>query len=228
MKEIFKTGDLTVYSSAYLPLDERMYTLISGGECIVVDPNNDGEQISFLHSIKQKRITVILTHCHYDHISGLNNLQSEFDCTVIGTDICLRNIENPRRNLSRYGNLVYMAHGFSKDEAQDIEPFACHGDVAFEKEHSLDFNGHRMLLKVFPGHSPDSIFIFLDDNIIFTGDNLIPETPTCLDSPGADRGIYNSLTKLFLQSLPGETVVFPAHKDHGLLEDILRTHPDFV
>lgn len=227
MINIYQEKNLNILASSYLPLDERMYTLISGGKVIVVDPNVDEEMIDFLKQNSVSDITVIVTHCHYDHISGLNRLQGEFNCTVIGTEKCIVNLESPRRNLSKYANLVFMAHGFSKEEAPEIPPFSCHGDIGFEDEYRFAFNGHEVLLKAFPGHSDDGLMLLLDRRFLFTGDNLIPETATALTLPGSSKKEYEEITKPFLLTRPEDTMVFPAHKDAGMIKDILNNHPDY-
>jgi len=65
-----------------------------------------------------------------------------------------------------------------------------------------------------PGHSPDSISLYLGDRV-FTGDVLMIRGTGRADFPGGDAGQqYDSITrKLF--ALPDDTMVFPAHDYRG-------------
>ncbi len=73
-----------------------------------------------------------------------------------------------------------------------------------------------------PGHTPDSISVFLGDRVL-TGDTLLIGGTGRTDFAGGDPGAqYDSITeKLF--SLPDDTVVYPAHDYRGRTSTTIGT-----
>lgn len=65
-----------------------------------------------------------------------------------------------------------------------------------------------------PGHTPDSISLYIDDRV-FTGDVMLIGGTGRTDFAGGDSGQqYDSITKK-LFTLPDETLVYPAHDYRG-------------
>jgi glyoxylase-like metal-dependent hydrolase (beta-lactamase superfamily II) len=65
-----------------------------------------------------------------------------------------------------------------------------------------------------PGHTPACLSYLWRDRV-FTGDALLIRACGRIDVPDADAGaLYDSLTQR-LMVLPGETLVYPGHDDHG-------------
>jgi len=79
-----------------------------------------------------------------------------------------------------------------------------------------------------PGHTPDSISLYLGDRVL-TGDTLLIQGTGRADFAGGDAGAqYDSITqKLF--ALPDETLVLPAHDyrghSHSTIGEEKRTNP---
>ena len=66
-----------------------------------------------------------------------------------------------------------------------------------------------------PGHTPDSLSFYVNEDRILTGDVMLIQGTGRADFAGGDSGDqYDSITnKLF--TLPGETIAFPAHDYRG-------------
>ncbi len=227
MNRIFSRGDLEIFTAAYLPLDERMYLLLSGGEALLVDPNEEGDAVPFLRERGVKDLRIVLTHCHYDHIMGVNLLREHFDCTVISTELCRRMLPDPRKNMSRYAALVFSGHGWRREDVPAIPRISCTGDIGFEGEYGFALGGIPSVLRAVPGHSADGLLMIVDGDLLFTGDNLIPGTPTALTLPGSDPEAYRRVTTPLFLGLPKDMTVFPGHCDMGILGDLLKEHPDY-
>ena len=60
-----------------------MYVTVSGNGALVIDPNVSENALSYLTENNIECITVLLTHEHYDHTSGLTWLCGKFKSTVI-------------------------------------------------------------------------------------------------------------------------------------------------
>ena len=56
-----------------------------GREALIIDPvlENVGEYIKLLKDLELKLVKVIDTHIHADHISGLNELNKQTECTRV-------------------------------------------------------------------------------------------------------------------------------------------------
>ena len=125
-------------------------------------------------------LTVVLTHCHYDHIAGLNHLREiKPDVKVCSTSVCSDYIGDPNRNLSSIGS-AYLAFYLKRDidsmdesewaeKLNSIQSFACAPcDITFEEEMTLELSGHSIRLIRFFGHSNDSLAAILDGKIMFS------------------------------------------------------------
>ena len=205
-----------------------MYLLLAPEEALIVDPNVDEDAVTLLRERQIGKLKIVLTHSHYDHILGVQFFQERFDCTVIGTELCLECLPDPKRNLSRFAGLVFNGHGLKREEMPAIPRISCHGDLGFEGTYTFPFGGMTVALQAFPGHSPDSLMMRVGDGLLFTGDNLIPDTRTALTLPGSDPEAYELKVKPFLRGLPGGVTVFPGHGSAGRLDRILRCHPDYA
>ena len=68
--------------------------------CLIVDPGDDYNKIK--KEIGDCKILgILITHSHFDHIIGLNQIRSlRPDAVVVSTARCSENIGNTHRNLS--------------------------------------------------------------------------------------------------------------------------------
>lgn len=206
-----------------------MYAVIVGGRAIIIDPNNADAVVDFLREEQIYEILILLTHEHYDHISGVNWLKNFFKCTVMCSYECGLAIVDPSKNMSRYFNELLKLMNDDKDQLGDtsqnastnILPYKCVCDNVFHDEINFDYFGLNIKLKETPGHSKGSASIMLDDKIIFTGDNLIYRNPVITRLPGGSKNDFYSQTIPFYESLNASTQVFPGHGEFGLMETLL-------
>ena len=78
-------------------LDSRMYIIINDEnekEALIIDPLISEEAFTILSTLSHA--TVLLTHSHYDHISGMNWLRKQVDCTLLCSECCAEKIINPQ------------------------------------------------------------------------------------------------------------------------------------
>ena len=118
---------------------------------------------------------VLLTHTHFDHIYGINELYRRFPEVIVYTsEYGKEALYSAKKNFSFYhesliiyeGNNIVVLH-----ERDEIE-------LGFEEK-----------LKVLetPGHCP-SCLTYYNDDIIFTGDSFIPGVPVVTKLPKGNRG----------------------------------------
>ncbi|MBR7063563.1 MAG: MBL fold metallo-hydrolase, partial [Treponema sp.] len=72
-----------------------------------------------------------------------------------------------------------------------------------------------------PGHTPGSVCLYNDDeHILISGDTMFYHSWGRTDlEGGSEKDMMNSL-RLLINTLPGDTIVYPAHDSYGFkLED---------
>lgn len=167
-------------------------------KALVIDPANEAEKIAEeLEKLNATLEYIVLTHCHVDHICGVNELiQAKGGKTAIGK-IESSKINNERISLTFLGNVSYPEIKIEK-ELDDKEELIL-GETKLQILHT-------------PGHTGGSISVYSEkDNIVFTGDTLFNNTYGRTDLPtGSEIDIINSIkNKLFV--LPENTIVYPGH-----------------
>ncbi len=167
---------------------------------VIIDPGDIDSKllIDFLLKKNFKNYNIILTHEHYDHISGLKPLCSLFDVNLFLTSSCFQNLNNPKKNLSEYLDV---------DILDELSP---------RNFHIVDDNETKIIgdyvFKFFytPGHSEGSMCIGLN-NVIFTGDTLIKDHKIITNLPGGDRCIYEKTKRKLDDLLIDYEIVYPGH-----------------
>lgn len=193
-------------------LGANTYLLSEAGRALVVDPHAGEEGRCFLRQHAATLDYAILTHEHYDHVSGSNWVRETYGCPVVCSRACADRLGDPRTNMSHYWESLCQLHGCEADVAPGLSrDYRGVADLTFEGQWELEWQGHRLLLKETPGHSPGSICLLVDGHILFSGDSLTGEHPTVLRFPGGSRRGYREQTLPWLLSLPDSVVVHPGH-----------------
>jgi|SRR5690554_122944 len=182
----FILGELMV--NTYLFWEE------STKEAIVIDPGSPVEEvIAVIQKERLNPVGIVLTHGHYDHITGVSQLKAHTgapvyvhsgDATVLG---------NPMLNLSQvFGDEIV----FRPDRLLIEGDALCVGDVMLTVRHT-------------PGHTQGGICL-LGEGFVFSGDTLFAGSIGRTDLPGGDQvTLLHSVRSLM--SLADQTKVFPGH-----------------
>lgn len=221
--------DLEIYTYAETLINSNMYVMFCGNEGLIIDPIANDQVLDMMYDRQMQLLKIVLTHEHYDHISGVNYFKSHFPCEVICSRLCAEALPNPRKNLSRYYNLVLQAHIGESIISEDrfTAPFSCNADLTYKNKCEFTLGNHVVKAMAFGGHSPGSSIYLLDSLMAFTGDNLIPEENTILTLPGSSIEQYELSVKPFIISLGNDCRVFPGHGIPMMLKDVLKDHPDY-
>lgn len=190
-------------------LETNMYVLQTGNHILVIDPVADTSVLEKCCALDS--VTVLLTHEHFDHITGLNELRRMVCCRVIASETCSERIQNIRTNMSAYTDV--LAEIAEKPLKETFEPFICNqADVIFKDEYSFDWMGHQVKVIATPGHSAGSCCILIDD-MLFVGDTIL-DNNLMTRFPGSNKKIYQEETVPKLKGLlEVAKIVYLGHGD---------------
>lgn len=192
-------------------LNSNMYILEEEGHSILIDPfvfEKDADIESYL-----KPDLVLLTHEHYDHISGVNFIKETIaGIRTYASFACAANIKRPNRNLSRHFDafcamqtwLPACTHAYVGD-------YTCEAEETFSGRERMMWRGHTLDLIEAPGHSEGSILIYVDEQFLFAGDSVFRDYPTGTRFVGGSTEKYKNITKKIIDSFPDTTIVYPGH-----------------
>ncbi|MGN7387828.1 MBL fold metallo-hydrolase [Sporosarcina sp. SAFN-015] len=182
------------------PIQTNCYLLLNDkGECLVVDPGEEGDRvIKEIVKLNVKPLAILLTHAHFDHIGAVDQVRSHFGIPVHIHEAEQEWLVNPDLNgSSRYPGLPLV-----KNEAADH----------FLREGELQIGSFHLEVRHTPGHSPGSVsFIFTDAEVAIVGDTLFKESIGRTDLPGGDtKTLLQSIHEKLL-TLNDDFVVYPGH-----------------
>ena len=197
------------------PLDNVSYLVFVAGqhECMVIDPAALAGWEELLAAYQLVPRLILLTHEHIDHISGVNAL-------MLCHARCAEHIKDPRRNLAHYFEALLEMH-----DAAEPERYAALSDyrVTYPAETysgrlAFRWQGLSVELQEAPGHSAGGSCIRVAD-VLFSGDNLLRDTPVFTILPGGSKKLYQAQTEPLLRALPPEMYVYPGHGARFQLRD---------
>ena len=171
--------------------------------CAVVDPGGDARRIaSAVEQMDCRLCAIFLTHGHYDHTGGAEELASLWP-DVPG--YLNRRDANP--------DTPYMAQLFP------VIPNVKDYDEGDE----IAVGGLTVTVMATPGHSEGSVTLRCGD-VLFCGDTLFAGSCGRTDFPGGSmQKILKSLKRL--AQLKGNLQVLPGHMDLSDLDHERRTNP---
>lgn len=189
-------------------LSSNMYIINEGKHAIVIDPFDN---VSYAQGLKVDYI--LLTHEHYDHISGVNAWKEATGALVLCSKACGDNIQNSKKNLANHFTEFCELQTWIKiNKLPIVNPsFCCTADVTFEKELDFKWHNHQFMLFEMPGHSPGSIGILVDNDVFFSGDSLIENHQIETRFPGGSSREWERLGRKQLDKLPESIKVYPGH-----------------
>lgn len=214
MKCLYPIANHTVYRFSMPVIDSNMYLIPGGDSCLIVDPCISEEAEELLDSFCIKDCLVLLTHEHYDHISGVNRLRELLPCRVVCSEICAERIADSRKNCAAYASALAMAKSQEEQEifCRLVDPqYVCHADQTYSRRLKLQWTDLELTLTETPGHSPGSQVVEIKKHWYFTGDSLIPGVKVIMRLPGGSKKGYTEVTRPYLDTIVSGSVLFPGH-----------------
>ena len=175
-------------------------------EAMVIDPASEVEKIvQMLEILGAKLKYIYLTHCHGDHIGGVNELKQKCGGKVLIHRKESEGLNNLAINLIVYIDMPNIE--LEADSRVDDEDLIHIGDIEFRVIHT-------------PGHTGGSSSLYCEkEGLLFSGDTLFKGTWGRTDLPtGGLVEIMDSISKK-LMLLPEETIVYPGHGKSTRIKD---------
>ena len=187
--DVFRVG--AVQTNCYLAYDEQ--TL----EAFLVDPGDDAPRL--LRAIGELGLSlryILLTHGHFDHIWGVEELQKLSGARVYAYEGEKALCEDADLNVSERAG----------------RPCTIKADFYVKDGEEITIEGITCRLIATPGHTAGSCcYYFEDAGILFSGDTLFCESVGRTDLPtGSMSALVRSVREKLLP-LPDEVKVYPGH-----------------
>ena len=174
-------------SCSYVLTQDKQSWLVDCGDVDQILPLVDG-----------KLQGILLTHAHFDHVYGLNNLISLFPgVPVFTTSAGLDGLLSDKLNFSKY-----YGEPFIFDSPENVK-------LVKDGECISLFEGVEIKAVETPGHSPDCV-TWLTENAIFTGDSYIPGVKTVTNLPHSDKALALKNEALIRQMVENRSI-YPGH-----------------
>lgn len=158
---------------------------------IIIDP---GDKWRGFYNVEK----VLLTHAHFDHIYGLNDLlKISPSAKVITNEYGREMLFDAKKNMSFYHETPFVFN------FQD-------SIITVEDGYEIILDSNLTAKAIFtPGHNPSCITWIIED-CLFTGDSYIPRLKTVTNLPGGNKFEAEKSLNM-IKSLEIARTVYPGH-----------------
>lgn len=193
------------------PLRANCYIIETApGRCVAVDIGGDSRLfLEFLKMRKLRLTKILLTHGHFDHIGGVEEVRK-----ATGAEVYIHELDAHM--------LTSAAHSLAADMAfmsfVPVTDWTCVNGDCYINDGECGF---RVLHT--PGHSQGSV-CYICENVIFSGDTLFCCSVGRTDFPGSSSAAMTySLNTL--SNLEGDYKVYPGHNETTTLDYEREANP---
>lgn len=189
--------------------DTNCYFLNSENDTLIIDPGDNPHLL--LKELRFKNpVAIVVTHCHSDHISAINELVAEYPIPVFVGQDDQAGLADPHLSGSdddgTYYKVSVPTRGLAEGEVISW------GDSLLQVLHT-------------PGHTPGSICLLdFENRRLFTGDTLFAGSVGRTDFVRGDAAAMRATCKR-LASLDPALTVLPGHGPSTSLEIEQRLNP---
>lgn len=187
------------------------YLIVGDDSAVLFDTGNGiGDIRSVIDRLTDKKIRVLNSHSHFDHIGG--NYQFE-EILSVSTPFSLgktkgRQDDEIRMEVSPDALCKGLPEGVDESKHR-TRPYSIMGQV--RDGDILDLGGRRLEVLHVPGHTDDAIALLdREAGFLWSGDSFY-EGPIWLFAPETDLASYQATVARMAAIAPDLQAVFPAH-----------------
>lgn len=140
---------------------------------------------------------ILITHCHYDHISDLEELREKTGAQLVSSKNGSENIGTPEINHSVSG----LGYALSAKKS----------DIILDDNEELTLDGINIKCIYTPGHTNCGVSYLINNTKLFSGDTLFLRSIGRSDLPTGNSDELISSIKNKLYTLDDKTDVFCGH-----------------
>lgn len=199
------------------PFQENTYVLYDEtGDCIIVDAGCYTEEeknalVSFIEKNELKPVKLVNTHCHVDHVLGVDFLMKKFNIPFEANE--------SESNLIRDAKVHGKVFGFEVE--QPPYPTTC-----LKEADEVRFGNSVLKVIHIPGHSMGSIALHSpEQKFIIVGDVLFKGSIGRTDLPGGDYDVIIESIFRKLLILDRDTTVLPGHGPQTYIGEEIMSNP---
>ena len=187
-------------------------------EAVLIDPGDGVEEI--IEQVRSQKLevrSILLTHAHLDHVTGVGRAKRAFDVPVW----------LHKEDLFLYNGVVDQGRMFGlKLEAQPpIDHF-------YAPNQRLTFGRYVVDVRHTPGHCPGGVCLAIgradapdQERELFVGDTLFAGSIGRTDLPGGNHPLLLESIRTQLLVYPDETIVHSGHGPDTTVGDERATNP---
>ncbi|MCB0735956.1 MAG: MBL fold metallo-hydrolase [Bacteroidetes bacterium] len=211
---------MKVHKFTFNPFQENTYLLVNKEQkCLIIDPGMQDdhecdELFQFIEKQQLEPIAILNTHCHIDHILGVNKTKLAYDIDLFCHELEKWNIDNFALQASMFGFKLNPSEAV-------IQP------VYFNMNSLPEFLGEFELETLFvPGHSNGHLaFYNRNFGFVISGDVLFYESIGRTDLPDGNFKVLEKSIRAKLYTLPNETIVYAGHMQNTTIGHEKRHNP---
>ena len=187
--EKFVTGSIS--TNYYLVISEETK------QTVVIDPAACPSYLmGHMKSEGLQVEAILLTHGHFDHIMGIDDLRREFPVPVYVHEGDRETLLDPALNLSSS-----YTNGYTFDGADYIRD-----------GQRLELAGFSFQVIHTPGHTPGGVCYYLEsEGVLFSGDTLFQNSVGRTDFPNSSMSDLIRSLREKVMKLPDDVKVYPGH-----------------
>jgi hydroxyacylglutathione hydrolase len=204
-------GELVELSAVVDPtFDQNCYLLRrrDTDEVLAVDPGlQHAEVVAHLERRGLRCSSILLTHGHPDHVSGVPALRAAFECPA-----AIHPADRPM--------LAHVA-GFP-GVPEDLPAVVAEDDLL--PQSVVHWQGLDIAVLHTPGHTPGSVSFLLGSDL-YAGDTLFQRSVGRTDLPGGSWDQLMASIQDTIYTLAPETIVYPGHGPRTTVGEEMRFNP---
>lgn len=193
--------------------NSNAYLITNNTKAILIDTAGMGEEIlKYIDKNNLKLTDVFLTHCHFDHLLGLDKIQMQIEPNIwIGEDDYDGLFDSKINNSIKYNMDFKLEHN--------------RGVKVLKGEMKQNINGFSIYSNTIKGHTKGTTFYQIED-MLFVGDTLLKTNLGFhrTDMYGCDvNKFYDSI--LWIINNAGDNCIYPGHHEINFkVKEVLDNH----